>query len=422
MRSFVFVVILLIASMAVVPNVNRWPQQLAVGDLLRLEQLANAIWSKPKSEKETGGSATRARRSPDRSPPLALRHADKRAKHWDDGNRGRADESRRGSPRQGRNESPRRNSPAERHRQTVKVNSKENSNRNHLDPPGGESRTAMSDGLFKDSPFDVVRISTTRPSVFAGTTESNVQVSVLAGKRVIGVTESDRLGRWVLVTDRNIKDPNARFRVELAPKVASAFGPRSTFTAVLSNQERKQSVSEVKTRQLAKLKRLVEEAAASGRRNAIDAIDEAEAKDARSRGDADRSVGSSVGSSAGRSDEEPNLSASMPIPIQFAFRQAVFTPSGLDAADLLADYLIAKKLKRAILTGHADERGSEKLNRSLSRDRLYAVRRHLRKRGFEGTLVLLPRGEAEPFDGIERSHYTDVELYKLDRRVELKLE
>ncbi len=39
--------------------------------------------------------------------------------------------------------------------------------------------------------------------------------------------------------------------------------------------------------------------------------------------------------------------------------------------------------------------------------------------GFEGELELVPKGESEPFAGVERGEYEREDLYQLDRRVEL---
>ena len=56
---------------------------------------------------------------------------------------------------------------------------------------------------------------------------------------------------------------------------------------------------------------------------------------------------------------------------------------------------------------------------ALSRARLATVERFLRDSGFEGDLELVPKGESEPFQGVERSEYELEDLYQLDRRVEL---
>jgi len=56
---------------------------------------------------------------------------------------------------------------------------------------------------------------------------------------------------------------------------------------------------------------------------------------------------------------------------------------------------------------------------ALSRERLATVKRFLRVSGFEGELELVPKGESEPFAGVERGEYEREDLYQLDRRVEL---
>src|SRR5690606_26688222 len=52
----------------------------------------------------------------------------------------------------------------------------------------------------------------------------------------------------------------------------------------------------------------------------------------------------------------------VPIPIQFVYREATFTPDGEKAADLLLQYVKLGKFPVITLSGHADERGSPGLN------------------------------------------------------------
>jgi hypothetical protein len=47
------------------------------------------------------------------------------------------------------------------------------------------------------------------------------------------------------------------------------------------------------------------------------------------------------------------------------------------------------------------------------------VAAYLKKGGYKGKLNLIPKGETEPFTGVDRSQYSRDELYQLDRRVEL---
>jgi len=95
------------------------------------------------------------------------------------------------------------------------------------------------------------------------------------------------------------------------------------------------------------------------------------------------------------------------------------TSEGRKAIDLLSEYLSLKKYRRVVLTGHADERGTQSLNMELSQQRLNTVARYLKNAGFKGELKLIPKGETEPFSGVDRQLFSREELYKLDRRVEL---
>ena len=57
----------------------------------------------------------------------------------------------------------------------------------------------------------------------------------------------------------------------------------------------------------------------------------------------------------------------------------------------------------------------------LSRQRLSAVERYLRARGFDGKLLLLPKGDLEPFAVPNRNTLERDYVYQLDRRVELRV-
>ena len=108
------------------------------------------------------------------------------------------------------------------------------------------------------------------------------------------------------------------------------------------------------------------------------------------------------------------------MPIQFIYREAGFTEQGLEAAQLLLEFLQVATLDRVTLTGHADERGTRELNMDLSRARLQTVEAFLRNGGYTGTLKFTPKGETEPFAQVDRSKFSRDELYQLDRRVELR--
>lgn len=104
----------------------------------------------------------------------------------------------------------------------------------------------------------------------------------------------------------------------------------------------------------------------------------------------------------------------------FIYREAEFTPEGRRAAGLLLDYLKLKKYSRVSLSGHADDVGSPAYNMELSRKRLETVARFLHEGGFSGKLELIPKGETEPFRGVDRTQTPLAELRQLDRRVELR--
>lgn len=110
---------------------------------------------------------------------------------------------------------------------------------------------------------------------------------------------------------------------------------------------------------------------------------------------------------------------SLPVPVQFVYRKAELTEQGREAANLLLAYFMAKKFEVVKLSGHADERGTERANHTLSNQRLLRIRDLLRSGGFQGRIELVPKGETEKYQGVDRSLFQPEELYQLDRRVEV---
>ncbi len=51
----------------------------------------------------------------------------------------------------------------------------------------------------------------------------------------------------------------------------------------------------------------------------------------------------------------------IPVPITFVYKSAELTEEGAYAARLLLDYVKLKSLPSVSLTGHADERGQQRL-------------------------------------------------------------
>ncbi len=107
-------------------------------------------------------------------------------------------------------------------------------------------------------------------------------------------------------------------------------------------------------------------------------------------------------------------------PIQFEFGTSDFTSEGRAAADELLAYVKSSGFKSITLSGHTDSIGTKSDNLGLSKKRLDAVSSLLRAGGYQGEIELLPKGESEPFTGVDRTKYSRSKLREFDRRVELR--
>ncbi|KUO55339.1 MAG: hypothetical protein APF80_05040 [Alphaproteobacteria bacterium BRH_c36] len=320
--------------------------------------------------------------------------------------------------------------------------------------PGNSDRTKTSDTLLEiakslggispsQSPgpaFDVARVSPDGVSVFAGRARPFERVNIIVGDLVVGTASADSQGNWTLVTEERIPDPSAELHLETAtadsnqPTNATADLNRPKNAAAVSNPPKNQdpnsppaaartegaakpdSVAEVNKRLFASLEGLVEEARASNR------LQDRQVQAATTAAAAPELIPGAPEQAAPKESPVAQVEArTIPIPVQFVYREAAFTEEGQAAVQLLLEYLKISKLDRVTLSGHADERGSDELNMQLSRDRLDAVRDRLRAGGYTGELILLPKGKTEPFAGVDRSALPREDLYQLDRRVELRL-
>lgn len=294
--------------------------------------------------------------------------------------------------------------------------------------------------------LDIARIGADGVSVFAGRAAPFQRISVRSGDLILGYAQADAQGNWSLVTEHKIADPGAEFSV--APGPFSAEQPKQADRNSGTEAARKSfiSVGEVNRRLMASLEKLANDA----RRTANDATattapriskKNPDAGGGTSHSAAGQPIGAGVANTGATDtrtadtrtadarpiDAAPASSAapqkrSIPVPIQFAYREAKFTDQGDRAAHLLLEFLKARGLKEVTLSGHADERGTEALNMRLSRERLEAVRDYLQAGGYDGRFVLIPKGESEPFTGVDRDTVAIEDLYQLDRRVELHLE
>jgi outer membrane protein OmpA-like peptidoglycan-associated protein len=299
--------------------------------------------------------------------------------------------------------------------------------------------------------LDISRISPNGSSVFAGQAKPNTYVTVLEAGKPVGSVKADANGEWSLVTEHRFAslEPNLSFETGTEP-------PKQVATAQPAPEKSKASTAPAVTAELMKkLEGMVsqarEEAKAESAKKEADAaappssttstpappaspLSAATASQAPSAPAAPASppavaattaspvytppgqTSSTVTASTGDNDV-----AAIPLPIMFVYDEAEFTSEGRRAATLLLEYLQLKRLNSISLTGHADERGSGPFNMDLSRERLDAVANFLREGGYAGKLDLIPKGETEPYAGIDRNKYAESDLFQLDRRVELRV-
>lgn len=297
----------------------------------------------------------------------------------------------------------------------------------------GERQAAGQPDQAADNPedrlaFDIARVQREGVSVFAGQGAPGQFVDILADGVVIGTARVDENGEWVFVTEHDFasEDPELDLQIGTAPperQVAALPDPeivadvraeaataRSAAGGVPSPK-----VRDLNDRMMSDLQELVDEA----RR------EEADDKAGSRPGPAGETETAAVSDPASEADpvesQDPSDRKTIPIPIQFVYREATFTPDGEKAANLLLQYLQLGKQSEVTLSGHADERGTEALNMELSRQRLRTVENYLRSGGYEGQLELVPKGKSEPFTGVDRTGFSREELFQLDRRVELRL-
>jgi outer membrane protein OmpA-like peptidoglycan-associated protein len=279
-------------------------------------------------------------------------------------------------------------------------------------------------------------VSPNGSSVFAGQAKPNTYVTVLEAGKPVGSVKADANGEWSLVTEHRFAslEPSLSFETGTEPpKQVAAATPESgkakasTAPAVTAELMKKLEgmVSQAREDAKAETAKKQEEAAAATPPPA-DTLQAPAASASPPAATASSPVytppssdpSATTTASTSTSDKEV---AAIPLPIMFVYDEAEFTPEGRRAADLLLEYLKLKHLNAISLTGHADERGSGPFNMDLSRERLDTVARYLREGGFSGKLDLVPKGESEPFSGVDRTKYAESDLFQLDRRVEMRV-
>jgi len=298
-------------------------------------------------------------------------------------------------------------------------------------------RSEQSSGKPEDRlAFDIVRIQREGTSVFAGQGVPGQYVNILADGVVIGTAKVDENGEWVLVIEHNFAndDPKLDLQIAAGPpeqKVAAKADPEivadvraeaASVRKAASDDVPSPKVRDLNDRMMGDLQELVDEARREETGNGAGTRPGSNSEAAE---EAPEKTGATGIETARVTDPvaspEPTARKTIPIPIQFVYREATFTPDGEKAVNLLLQYLLAGKLTEVTLSGHADERGTEALNMELSRQRLKTVENYLRSGGYQGKLELVPKGKSEPFTSVDRASFSREELYQLDRRVELRL-
>ncbi len=247
--------------------------------------------------------------------------------------------------------------------------------------------------------FDVVRINPEGASVLAGRAAPNEPVTVMANGKAVVTVKANESGEWAAVTDH--KFTPGRTELSLQAKAADQSAPMRSQVVSVDVAAAPAPVATSPAAKAPPPTRVADAAAAA-------------------RPGAGKSVRDIKPVAAVVTPAAPAGAASAPTPITFVYREPTFTDDGRKAAQILADFLKDQKLDAITLSGHADERGTPQHNMELSRQRLDSVAQLLRQAGYNGRMVLIPKGESEPFAGVDRRRLDKEQLYQLDRRVELR--
>jgi OmpA-OmpF porin, OOP family len=111
--------------------------------------------------------------------------------------------------------------------------------------------------------------------------------------------------------------------------------------------------------------------------------------------------------------------AAVPLPINFYFNEARFTPAGEKAIEELSEALKQQNVESLTLVGHTDPRGDHQYNVDLSKRRAAATRDYLLSHGVKAAILVDGKGPDEPFDvSLLGRPVTQEQTWALDRRVE----
>lgn len=290
--------------------------------------------------------------------------------------------------------------------------------------PAGDGQAPASD---PNASFDIARIDPKGVSVFAGRAEPGSRVTVMGDGQAIGTAEADENGEWTLATEHEFKDADPQLalrtksaaQAEAEAKAAAARRAKEKpIVAAEEDKSRGSGATAVTSQMLENLRGMVNDARNESEANEVAAASPEQMPENGDETNVETDHATAV-KAALPVRSEPSAVKSVPLPIMFVFNEATMTDEGREAASLLLQYLKLKHFGAITLTGHADERGTNDLNMTLSSERLDTVAQFLKDNGYEGRLTLIPKGESEPFTGVDRREFSQDDLYQLDRRVEL---
>lgn len=285
--------------------------------------------------------------------------------------------------------------------------------------------------------LDVARIDPKGTSVFAGRAEPNSQVTVLASDKVIGVATADKFGEWALVAEKPVPTDASQIvlRAKRHEDASGSNGPSVKITLPKAPREKPDRLASVNSETPNQVSATERKAKTDKTANAVTSRLMKQMKELvkAAKKQVEGGAASPPVTFSAENDTETappiknkpgqeQYAKTMLVPIKFVYRETTFTPEGVEAAQLLLNYVKLKAFNSITLSGHADERGTEPHNLDLSRRRLEAVSHYLKVRGFEGEIVVVPKGETVPYLGVDRRNYSQQELWQLDRRVELHIE
>lgn len=277
--------------------------------------------------------------------------------------------------------------------------------------------------------LDFSKIAPDGTSVFAGRADPGSRVTVTDGDRPVGTTTVGPDGEWSLSTEHKFSSAEPKVAVRPATaaddvKVADAKPAPKAPEAVAAPKADSPAAASPAAQLVEEFKAKVEAARQESKM----------AEAAQATPDPPHSAiewpvvpgpAASSNSAPQRVADAKTLATdgdgSIPLPMQFVYKEATLTSEGREAVGLLLEYLRLKRLDAVTLSGHADERGGTGANMRLSEARLVTIEQRLRDGGYGGKIKLIPKGESEPYARVDRTKFSTEELMQLDRRVELRL-